>query len=65
MNQPATQGAADSPANDLQLTGDGRLRHLLTLDGLPRALLCEILDRAERFLADPSQPVIRSTLSTE
>ncbi len=37
---------------DLQLDAHGRLRHLLTLDGLPRALLLEILDRAEEFAGD-------------
>ncbi|MCD7100403.1 aspartate carbamoyltransferase catalytic subunit [Stenotrophomonas sp. MMGLT7] len=29
-----------------QLDSDGRLRHLLTLDGLPRATLLQLLDRA-------------------
>jgi aspartate carbamoyltransferase catalytic subunit len=33
-----------------QLTPDGRLRHLLTLDGLPRAILTQILDTAESFM---------------
>lgn len=33
----------------LQIDENGRLQHLLTLDGLPRELLTEILDRAERF----------------
>ncbi|MBL6751071.1 MAG: aspartate carbamoyltransferase catalytic subunit [Nevskia sp.] len=33
----------------LQLGADGRLRHLLTTEGLPRALLVEILDHAERY----------------
>lgn len=35
---------------NLQLTKDGRLRHLLTLDGLPRAILTQILDTAESFM---------------
>ncbi|MFN3716985.1 MAG: aspartate carbamoyltransferase catalytic subunit, partial [Thiobacillus sp.] len=35
---------------NLQLTADGRLRHLLTLDGLPRAILTQILDTAESFM---------------
>ncbi|HSJ81162.1 MAG TPA: aspartate carbamoyltransferase catalytic subunit [Thiobacillus sp.] len=35
---------------NLQLTEDGRLRHLLTLDGLPRAILSQILDTAESFM---------------
>ncbi len=30
----------------LQLDSDGRLRHLLTLDGLPKETLCRLLDRA-------------------
>ncbi|WP_454832006.1 aspartate carbamoyltransferase catalytic subunit [Pseudoxanthomonas wuyuanensis] len=29
-----------------QLDSDGRLRHLLTLDGLPKEILCRLLDRA-------------------
>ncbi|MBK9217750.1 MAG: hypothetical protein RJA63_225 [Pseudomonadota bacterium] len=32
-----------------QLTQDGRLRHLLTLDGLPKSILAEILDIAAPF----------------
>ncbi len=35
---------------NLQLTEDGRLRHLLTIDGLPRAILTQILDTAESFM---------------
>jgi aspartate carbamoyltransferase catalytic subunit len=34
----------------LQLNSDGGLRHLLTLKGLSRALLTDLLDDAERFL---------------
>ena len=42
----------------LQTTEDGRLRHLLTLEGLPRATLVALLDRAQAFIdgegaADP------------
>lgn len=32
--------------------GDGKLRHLLTLDGLPRATLEGLLDRAQQLAAD-------------
>ncbi len=39
-----------SPATPaLQIDADGRLRHLLTLDGLPRATLAALLDRAQAF----------------
>jgi aspartate carbamoyltransferase catalytic subunit len=36
---------------NLQLTTDGRLRHLLTLDGLPARILTQILDTAESFIS--------------
>jgi aspartate carbamoyltransferase catalytic subunit len=34
---------------DIQLDAHGRLRHFLAIEGLPRALLIQILDQAERF----------------
>jgi aspartate carbamoyltransferase catalytic subunit len=37
----------------MQLTADGKLRHFLTIEGLPPLLLEEILDRAEQFLNLP------------
>jgi aspartate carbamoyltransferase catalytic subunit len=37
---------------DAQLRPDGTLRHLLTLDGLPREVLERLLDSAERLRAD-------------
>ncbi|MEM9173254.1 MAG: aspartate carbamoyltransferase catalytic subunit [Pseudomonadota bacterium] len=43
-----------------QLTAAGELRHLLTLEGLSRELLMQILDDAEQFLAPPTQQVVRS-----
>ncbi len=41
----------------MQLTEDGRLRHFLTIEGLPATLLTEILDVAESFTAVATQPV--------
>src|SRR5690606_23650015 len=46
------------PDMSLQSDEHGRLRHLLTLDGLPRATLVALLDRAQAFVdgegaADP------------
>ena len=38
-------------SRNLQLTEDGRLRHLLTLDGLPPRILTDILDTAESFVS--------------
>ena len=40
-----------------QLNADGSLRHLLTIDGLPRAILNQILDTAEGFIAVSEQEV--------
>jgi aspartate carbamoyltransferase catalytic subunit len=41
----------------MQLTSDGRLHHFLTIEGLPRALLLEILDTAESFAGVKNQAV--------
>jgi len=38
---------------NLQLTEDGRLKHLLTLDGLPPRILTQILDPAASFITPP------------
>ena len=40
-----------------QLDGQGNLKHFLTIDGLSRDLLIEILDRAEGFLGVTQQAV--------
>lgn len=41
----------------IQLTADGRLKHFLTIEGLPRSLLTEILDTAESFAGMNDQGV--------
>ena len=41
---------AEATSPNLQLTEDGRLRHFLSLDGLSRPLLEEILDTASGFV---------------
>jgi aspartate carbamoyltransferase catalytic subunit len=46
--------------NDLQLDENGRLRHLLTLQGLDRQHLTDLLDEAEQYLSDDGEPVVRS-----
>jgi aspartate carbamoyltransferase catalytic subunit len=38
-------------AGNLQLNAEGRLKHFLTIEGLSRELLTEILDTAESFLS--------------
>ncbi|NIP90056.1 MAG: aspartate carbamoyltransferase catalytic subunit [Gammaproteobacteria bacterium] len=38
------------PAPGIQFDADGRLRHFLTIDGLPRETLIHILDVAESFI---------------
>ena len=42
-------------SDKLQLNEHGRLRHFLTIEGLSRELLLQILDTAESF-ADPAGP---------
>lgn len=36
--------------SELQLTRDGRLRHFLTTEGLPKSIMLDIMDRAQDFL---------------
>jgi len=43
--------------NNIQLTEDKKLRHFLTIEGLPRAVLTEILDTAENFSSVADQAV--------
>lgn len=51
---------APSGDPDLQTGPDGRLRHLLTLRGLPREQLVALLDHAESFLSAAGVPAVRS-----
>jgi aspartate carbamoyltransferase catalytic subunit len=48
---PQTRSDEDEAA--LQLDAKGNLRHLLTLKGLDKGLLIEMLDEAERYLTPP------------
>ena len=45
--------------NDLQLDNEGRLRHLLTLQGLDRQHIADLLDEAESYLSRDGDPVVR------
>jgi aspartate carbamoyltransferase catalytic subunit len=45
---------------DQQRDTAGRLRHLLTIQGLDRHEITALLDRAEAFLSDIGTPVVRS-----
>jgi aspartate carbamoyltransferase catalytic subunit len=56
--QPLNPG---DTAAGIQYDPAGRLRHLLTLAGMPRAMLVDILDRADRYMAPYGQPAARST----
>jgi len=44
-----------------QLDDRGRLRHLITLDGLGRGLLEELLERAERYVSKAGEAPRRGT----
>jgi len=50
---------SENQAN-LQLHADGNLRHLLTLKGLDRAMLIELLDDAERFVNQSGKSASRN-----
>lgn len=50
LTPPSLPPIPSIPDSELQWTRDGRLRHLLTLEGLPRELIHRILDNAESFL---------------
>ena len=45
--------------NDLQLDTQGRLRHLLTLQGLDSKHIADLLDEAESYLSRDGDPVVR------
>ncbi len=47
--------------SDLQFDARGRLRHLLTLEGIGRPLLTSLLDRAEAFRVAPGEAPRRHT----
>lgn len=60
---PVTQlsNTPDLPDQDgLQLTSDGKLRHLLTLRGLDRERITALLDRAETFLSPMGNAPVRN-----
>ena len=46
----------------MQLTPDGKLKHFLTVEGLPPLLLEEILDRAEQFVSLPGKKQVQAPL---
>ena len=51
----------DAPHDqDMQLTTDGKLHHLLTLQGVSREQITELLDRAERYLTPIGERVVHS-----
>lgn len=51
---------AKAEQTGLQLDGCGRLRHLLTMQGLDRAHIALLLDEAEGHRSEIGQPVVRS-----
>ncbi|EQD54033.1 aspartate carbamoyltransferase catalytic subunit, partial [mine drainage metagenome] len=54
----------ENRATSLQFDHNGKLRHLITLTGLPRTVLESILDRAEHFVhAETAPPPCHPNLS--
>ena len=58
MNAASQWTTSPRQVTDIQLNSQGRLRHFLTIEGLPRELLIEILDTAESF-AGVDQPAVK------
>jgi len=48
--------------SSMQLTADGKLKHFLTVEGLPPLLLEEILDRAQQFVSLPNKAQVQAPL---
>ena len=60
MQSPETFSALDDDAI-LQLNKDGKLRHLLTLKGLDRTTMTDLLDEAQRFVSPLGSAAVRNS----
>lgn len=58
--QPAEIFPALNDEASLQFDADGQLRHLLTLQGLNRSLLTELLDESQQFVTPAGSKAVRS-----
>ena len=56
----SSEFTTESDGADLQVAANGSLRHLLTLRGLDRAQITDLLDQSDKFLSPPGSPVSRS-----
>lgn len=54
------ENSSKEEQTNLQLDRNGRLRHLLTMQGLDRPQVTELLDRSESFLSAFGEAVVRS-----
>ncbi|MBN1379471.1 MAG: aspartate carbamoyltransferase catalytic subunit [Gammaproteobacteria bacterium] len=54
MNQPIP---SSSPSGDLQLDSQGRLQHLLDIEGLNRSMILTILDATHSFISANNQEI--------
>jgi aspartate carbamoyltransferase catalytic subunit len=61
MSPTETFNSNNAPDDsELQLAENGRLRHLLTMRGLDRAQITELLDESQKFVSEPGEPAARS-----
>src|SRR5256885_3966991 len=58
----AANSSCDSTMRNPQLNVDGKLQHLLTIEGLPREVLVHILDTAASFIGVTEREVKKVTL---
>lgn len=48
--------------SSMQITADGKLKHFLTVEGIPPLMLEEILDRSQQFVALPNKAQVQAPL---
>ena len=48
--------------SSMQFTADGKLKHFLTIEGIPPLLLEEILDRSQQFVSLPDKAQVQAPL---
>jgi len=60
-SMPVAKSIEQPDLSELQLNSEGNLRHLLTLKGLDRKLLTNLLDQAESYLSPAGAAVIRNS----
>ena len=62
MSSPTPPNTPGPLPSSMQLTADGKLKHFLTVEGIPPLLLEDILDRAQQFVSLPNKAQVQAPL---